>query len=325
MSSVYPVARGTGAVLAVAIGVAVLGERLSPSGRVGVVLLLGGIAVAALPGARRATLVPALLTGVAIAGYSALDRVGVRMGSAYLYAAVICAVAAVGLVAFTAITGAARRAAALAAVGSTPADVATADGKASSVRRSLAAGVLMIATYMLVLVALQIAPLSGVAPLRESATVLAAAWGVIVLGERDHAGWRARRSSCRRPRRHPARRRVADPEPAPAWSAAGPLPVASGSRTPRQRSGRRGLRPHDPVDGRAAEPSEQRQDEDRPRRAQLLAPVERRELLDGRDRRLPRSLTPAPRPGSAGRRSPRRWCSRRSGRRRRRFGTRCLR
>ena len=48
----------------------------------------------------------------------------------------------------------------------------------------------MIATYMLVLVAFQIAPLSGVGPLRESATVLAAAWGVVALGERDHAAWR---------------------------------------------------------------------------------------------------------------------------------------
>ena len=36
---------------------------------------------------------------------------------------------------------------------------------------------------MCILVALSVAPLSGVAPLRESATVLAAAWGSVKLGE----------------------------------------------------------------------------------------------------------------------------------------------
>ena len=35
--------------------------------------------------------------------------------------------------------------------------------------------------------ALSIAPLAGVAPLRETATVLAAGWGVLALGEREHA------------------------------------------------------------------------------------------------------------------------------------------
>ncbi len=48
----------------------------------------------------------------------------------------------------------------------------------------------MIGTYMLILLAFQIAPLAGVAPLREATTILAAAWGVIVLGERDRAGVR---------------------------------------------------------------------------------------------------------------------------------------
>ena len=110
MSSVYPVARGTGAMLAAAIGVVVLGEHLSPAGLAGVALLLAGITAAALPGATRATLVPAILTGCAIAGYSALDRVGVRLGPAWLYAAVIWSVAGIGLVAFATVTRLARAA-----------------------------------------------------------------------------------------------------------------------------------------------------------------------------------------------------------------------
>jgi uncharacterized membrane protein len=204
LSSVYPVARGTGAVLAAVIGVLVLGEHLEPAGLAGVALLLAGITAAALPGATRATLVPALLTGCAIAAYSALDRVGVRLGPAWLYAAVIWSVAGVGLLAVATATRVVRRRSAdqVAAAGPVAGGTATSaiptpdapmpegEAEASSLRRSVAAGLLMIATYMLVLLALQVAPLSGVGPLRESATVLAAAWGVMALGERDHAAWR---------------------------------------------------------------------------------------------------------------------------------------
>ena len=43
---------------------------------------------------------------------------------------------------------------------------------------------------MFILLAFQIAPLAGVAPLREATTILAAAWGVIALGERERAGVR---------------------------------------------------------------------------------------------------------------------------------------
>jgi len=54
----------------------------------------------------------------------------------------------------------------------------------------------MIAGYTLVLTALAIAPLAGVAPLRESATLLAAGWGVLRLGERDGAAWRLAGAAC---------------------------------------------------------------------------------------------------------------------------------
>ena len=46
-------------------------------------------------------------------------------------------------------------------------------------------GWLTLAAYLCILVALSVAPLSGVAPLRESATVFAAAWGAVRLGEAD--------------------------------------------------------------------------------------------------------------------------------------------
>ena len=46
-------------------------------------------------------------------------------------------------------------------------------------------GVLMAAAYALALIALTLAPVAIVAPLRESAIVLVTAWGVWRLKERD--------------------------------------------------------------------------------------------------------------------------------------------
>jgi len=182
LSSVYPIARGSGALLGVIVGVVILGERLDPIGYVGVALLLGGTLTAALATASRATVAPALLAGCAVAGYSALDRVGVRTGPAWLYAWALWTVCALGLVGWRALIARTRA--------TPPDDRPAAYAGAADPRRSLLAGLLIIGTYMLILLAFQIAPLAGVAPLRESATILAAAWGVIVLGERDRAGVR---------------------------------------------------------------------------------------------------------------------------------------
>jgi drug/metabolite transporter (DMT)-like permease len=207
LSSVYPVARGSGALLGVIAGVVILGERLESPGGLGVALLLGGTLTAALATASRATVAPALLAGCAVAGYSALDRVGVRTGPAWLYAWALWSVCALGLVGWRAlirrrsVPPGSRRATGTAAAASAPGSPVGApagdsvgdparDATPADVRRSLVAGLLIIGTYMLILLAFQIAPLAGVAPLRESATILAAAWGVIALGERDRAGVR---------------------------------------------------------------------------------------------------------------------------------------
>src|SRR5919199_1027278 len=85
ISSVYPVARGTAPLVSVVIGLAVLRERLSPAQLAGVVVLLAGIWLVRPPRGRRASLAPALLTGLAIAAYTAVDRVGVRLGPFWLY------------------------------------------------------------------------------------------------------------------------------------------------------------------------------------------------------------------------------------------------
>jgi uncharacterized membrane protein len=50
-------------------------------------------------------------------------------------------------------------------------------------RRAAIGGLITLGAYMLILVAFTVAPLTAVAPLRESAIVLASGWGSFRLGE----------------------------------------------------------------------------------------------------------------------------------------------
>ena len=160
VSSVYPVARGTAPLIAVAIGLGLLRERLAPAQVVGVLLLLAGIWLVRPPRGRRASLGLALLTGLSIAAYTAVDRVGVRLGPFWLYSWLVFAALSVGLLPWW---GQTRRPGAP------------------------AVGLLMVGSYGLVLAALSFAPLALVAPLRESGVLLVSLWGVFRLGEREGA------------------------------------------------------------------------------------------------------------------------------------------
>ena len=186
LSTVYPVARGSAALFGALLGIAVLGEQLAPLQLAGVGFLVAGTLAAAVPGAARRSLGPALAIGVLIAAYTLVDRLGARTGPAWLYGWFLFAGGSLGLAAVFAI-------APLRIVGPRPAPGSPAD---PGWRRPLGAGIFMVAGYTLVLMALAMAPLAGVAPLRESATVLAAAWGVLRLGERDGAAWRLGGAGC---------------------------------------------------------------------------------------------------------------------------------
>ncbi len=180
LSTVYPVARGSAALLGALLGLVVLGERLSPPQLTGVAFLLAGTLAAVIPGAARRSLRPALAIGGLIAAYTFLDRLGARTGPAWLYGWLIFAG---GSAMLAVVLGLAPRS----IVGPRPAGGSPGD---PGWWRPLGSGILMIAGYTLVLTALAIAPLAGVAPLRESATVLAAGWGVLRMGEREGAAWR---------------------------------------------------------------------------------------------------------------------------------------
>ena len=183
LSVVYPVARGTAPLLAVAIGVGLFGERLGVAGSLGVIALLVGFLWLQRPwraialarrggaGARQAAgesaILFALATGVMIATYTAIDRIGTRQIDVFTYAAILWVTCSVVLVVWVATVAGG--------------DLLRYGPEASG--RAAVGGMLTLGAYLCILVALSVAPLSGVAPLRESATVFAAAWGSVRMGE----------------------------------------------------------------------------------------------------------------------------------------------
>ncbi|HET7830851.1 MAG TPA: EamA family transporter [Candidatus Limnocylindrales bacterium] len=180
LSVVYPLARGTAPLLAVAIGVVVLGERLAPVAWLGVGLLVAGLLVVQRPwrlvraaAARDDRLAAgfALLTGAMIATYSALDKVGVELAPAWFYAGILWPVCGIGLAIVSWLRPRIRGGA------FAPPD------EPLDMPRAIVGGLLTFSAYGLVLFALSRAPLVIVAPLRESAVLLTSAWGVIRLRE----------------------------------------------------------------------------------------------------------------------------------------------
>ena len=169
LSVVYPIARGSAPLLAVLVGLLLLGERLHPSAGLGILALLAGIWAVRRPAKAGSALWPALLTGVMIAAYTSLDRIGVRLGPPWIYGWLLWLFGAIFLIAYTTI----RR---------IPGSRLTDEPK-----MSLTVGVLMTAAYFMILFALSVAPLAIIAPLRESAIVLVTAWGIWRLGERRGA------------------------------------------------------------------------------------------------------------------------------------------
>jgi len=175
VSAVYPIARGTAPLLSVLVGLTLLGERLSSAQLLGVALLLVGImAVAVSQASGRATL-PALLTGVAIAAYTSVDRVGVRLTTPWMYAWLLFTLMALALPLSLWIASALR-------LYQPPHSV-----ESPRWDRAALMGGFMWAGYFLVLWALSLAPLAVIAPVRETAIVAVAVWGVWRLGERGRA------------------------------------------------------------------------------------------------------------------------------------------
>lgn len=177
LSAVYPIARGSAPLLAVILGLVLLGERLTSLQLVGVGLLLAGILAVTLSQARGRATIPALLTGVAIASYTAVDRIGVRLSTPWLYGWLLIVLMLAGIYVSTWVARrvTARRRSAVEEPRAGPAFGRT---------QATVIGIFMWGGYLLVLWALSLAPLSVVAPVRETAVVGVAIWGVWRLRER---------------------------------------------------------------------------------------------------------------------------------------------
>lgn len=184
LSTVYATARGTGPTISVLVAVLVLGERPAPIALAGVVAIVVGVVAIGLvdrstveraASSRRFDrgLLYGLLTGAAIAAYTIWDAHAVRSGAAPVAYMVGCTLAEIPL--YTAVL--LRRGAEVREVGR------------RHWPRILAFAVLSPASYILVLWAVTLAPLSLVAPMREVSVILVSLFGAFVLRE-GRAGWR---------------------------------------------------------------------------------------------------------------------------------------
>ena len=168
LSVVYPVARGAAPVLVLLGGVAALGAATSLGQALGVCLVAAGILL--VRGLRLETHARGALFGLAIAafiaGYTLVDKQGIRYAAPFAYLELSMFLPAVAY---------ASALAYLRGFGSLRAEVSLS---------SVSAGLATFGAYGLVLAALERAPAASVAAVRETSIVIAAALAALVLKER---------------------------------------------------------------------------------------------------------------------------------------------
>ena len=178
LSLVYPIARGTPALLVAPLSVVLLGEQLSAAGVIGIGLVVLGIfgayqpsgdgAVAASAGSHRRAVTLAIFTGLAISGYSFVNKLGVQRVPVALYAALIFTIDTLLLAIVLRARG----------------DLRWPLLPRGRWKAALVVGILMMGSYMGVLGAMTRAPLAYVVAAREMSIVLTTIAGIVLLGER---------------------------------------------------------------------------------------------------------------------------------------------
>ncbi|MFL6647316.1 MAG: EamA family transporter [Sulfurifustaceae bacterium] len=170
LNLVYPLARGTAPLIVAALAALFVGEQLGPWKVTAVLLVsIGILSLAFRHGPPRGGAVPyALATGAAIAGYTSLSGVGVRLSESPLaYAGWLEIATGVGMVLV-----------ALTCRGATIRPFVRACW-----RQGLTAGVLSVSGYVIALWAMVYLPIAPVAALRETSVVFAALIGTYKLRE----------------------------------------------------------------------------------------------------------------------------------------------
>ena len=168
-SVTYPIARGTGALLAAIGGVVFLSDTLSPLILLGIAIAVLGIVLIAGP-ADNTHVFAALLVSLTIGTYSVIDGQGSRQMGGNLYPLFLFVGTTITLTTFGVITH--RKVDMLHAL-------------ARSWKKFCVAGVASVATYWMVLIAVQKAPVGYVSAIRESSVVIVALVGTRYLGEKD--------------------------------------------------------------------------------------------------------------------------------------------
>jgi drug/metabolite transporter (DMT)-like permease len=193
LTVVYPLARGSGPLLSSVTAVIVLGEHISALGVAGIAgVVVGVFLIAGGPGLWRASqdaaqrhrvrkgMVYGVASGAFIAGYTVVDGYGVKVLLMspilvdYIGAVLRLVVVAPALLRDLPAAGAAWH---------------------SQWRYAVFVGIVSPVSYVLVLYAMQVAPLSHVAPAREVSMLFAALLGGQLLGERDR-GLRLAGAAC---------------------------------------------------------------------------------------------------------------------------------
>ncbi len=167
-SVVYPIARGSGALLAAIGGVLLLDDHLGAWSWVAIAVVVAGVLMLVGRDAHVPTVAWALFTGVTIGAYTVIDSGGARNTAGLPYGLTLMSATAVTLSVVNVSRG---RLPALRVV------------MRRSWRRHAVAGACTTAAYTLVLVAVRYAPVGYVATLRESSVLIAALLGWLVLKE----------------------------------------------------------------------------------------------------------------------------------------------
>lgn len=183
LSLVYPLARGSGPLLIPILAVPLLGEEISPLGLTGIILIVAGIYCIHLRSFNGdAFLEPfralrggasrwALFTGVTIAFYSLVDKIGVGLVYPPVYIYLLLVISWLVL---------------------SPLVLIRERGRLLSEWRNRRGSIIVVGflsgfTYLLILFALQLSKVSYVAAVREVSIVLSSYYGIVLLKEKHGA------------------------------------------------------------------------------------------------------------------------------------------
>ena len=179
LSVVYPLSRGSAPIFVLVFAVAALGDRVTPLGLLGILLTVAGVYTVHLRSLSRRHLVApllalrqpvsrlALLTGLVIASYTVVDKVGVRYVDPFLYIYLIFGASLLYLAPYMLVV---KRQALAKEWRTQPVSI-------------LAASVMFVVSYLLVLIALRGAQVSYVTAVRGIGVVFAALMGTVLLRE----------------------------------------------------------------------------------------------------------------------------------------------